>query len=63
MGVYKNVMELVGGTPLMELGNYKEKNQLDAAIFAKLEYFNPAGSVTTGCEKDLAGRLGKRPSA
>ncbi len=65
MGVYQNVMELVGGTPLMELGNYKKKNQLDAAIFAKLEYFNPAGSVKDRVAKKIlldaweSGRLHK----
>lgn len=43
--VYKSLTELVGRTPLLELTNYEEKNGLDAAVIAKLEYFNPAGSV------------------
>ncbi len=37
--------ELIGGTPLMELANYGRKHGLKAKILAKLEYFNPAGSV------------------
>lgn len=43
--VYKRVTDLIGGTPLMELVNYEKKNDLKATILAKLEYFNPAGSV------------------
>ena len=37
--------ELIGGTPLLELSNYEKKNSLGAQIVAKLEYFNPLGSV------------------
>ena len=37
--------EIVGNTPILKLNNYVTKNQLKANIFAKLEYFNPAGSV------------------
>lgn len=43
--VYKSLTELIGKTPLLELTNYNEKNGLDARIIAKLEYYNPAGSV------------------
>lgn len=43
--IYKSVTELIGKTPLMELVNYEKENKLDAKILAKLEYFNPAGSV------------------
>lgn len=43
--VYKKITELVGGTPLLELTNYEAENNLEATILAKLEYFNPAGSV------------------
>ena len=43
--VYKSIAELVGNTPLLELTNYEEKNSLAAKIIAKVEYFNPAGSV------------------
>lgn len=45
MPVYKSVAELVGKTPLVEITNYEKKHGLKAKIFAKLEYFNPAGSV------------------
>ena len=45
MKVYQKITELIGGTPLLELGNYEKKYSLEAKILAKLEYFNPAGSV------------------
>ena len=45
MAVYKSMLELVGNTPLVEATNYEKANGLQAKIFAKLEYFNPAGSV------------------
>lgn len=43
--IYKSLTELIGKTPLLELTNYNKKNNLKAAVVAKLEYFNPAGSV------------------
>lgn len=43
--IYTNVTELIGRTPLLELKNYEESKKLNAKIVAKLEYFNPAGSV------------------
>lgn len=43
--IYKSMTDLIGRTPLLELCQYEQKNQLDAKIIAKLEYFNPAGSV------------------
>lgn len=43
--VSKKIVELIGNTPLLELTNYEEANKLDATIIAKLEYFNPLGSV------------------
>jgi len=43
--VYKSLTDLIGNTPILELTNYAEKHDLQAAILAKLEYFNPAGSV------------------
>ena len=43
--VYSNITELVGKTPLLELTNYEKNNNLEAKIIAKVEYFNPAGSV------------------
>lgn len=45
MKVYHTITELVGNTPLMELKNIERENALEATILAKLEYFNPAGSV------------------
>ncbi len=45
MNIYKNVSELIGRTPLMELCNIENELNLKAKVFAKLEYFNPAGSV------------------
>ncbi len=45
MVIYKSVSELVGNTPLFEISNYCNKNSLDTTIYAKLECFNPAGSV------------------
>jgi cysteine synthase A len=43
--IAKNLTELIGNTPLLELGNYGAKEGLEATVLAKLEYFNPAGSV------------------
>ena len=43
--IYKSVTELIGKTPIIELGNIEEKHSLNTKILAKLEYFNPAGSV------------------
>ena len=43
--IYKKITDLIGGTPLLELSNYERENKLKATILAKLEYFNPAGSV------------------
>ena len=45
MKAYKSVLDLVGGTPLVELTNYEKDNKLEATILGKIEYFNPAGSV------------------
>ncbi|MBQ4573496.1 MAG: cysteine synthase A [Clostridia bacterium] len=45
MNIYKSVSELIGKTPLLELCNIEDELNLKAKIFAKLEYFNPAGSV------------------
>lgn len=43
--IAKNLTELIGNTPLLELSKYNKENNLDAKVVAKLEYFNPAGSV------------------
>lgn len=43
--IYKNVGELIGHTPLMEIGNLEREQELKARVLVKLEYLNPAGSV------------------
>ena len=43
--IYKSIAELVGNTPLVEIGNYNKMHNLQSTILAKLEYFNPSGSV------------------
>jgi cysteine synthase A len=43
--IAKQLTDLIGNTPLLELSNYNSKKELKAALIAKLEYFNPAGSV------------------
>ena len=45
MKTYAKITDLIGHTPLLELNNYARNNQLEAKLLAKLEYFNPAGSV------------------
>lgn len=45
MKIFEKITDLIGGTPLMELKNYEKENKISATILAKLEYFNPAGSV------------------
>lgn len=45
VNIYKSITDLIGNTPLLELTNYTKNNNLNAKIIAKLEYFNPAGSV------------------
>lgn len=45
MKISKTVTDLIGNTPLLELTNIEKKNNLNATLLAKLEYFNPAGSV------------------
>ena len=53
MAIYKKVTDLVGNTPILELGNYEEKHNLEAKILAKLEYFNPAGSVKDRIAREI----------
>jgi len=43
--IAKNLTELIGNTPLLELANYNKAKNLNAKVIAKLEYFNPGGSV------------------
>lgn len=51
--VYKNLTDLIGKTPLLELTNYEKKHGLKAAVIGKLEYFNPAGSVKDRIAKSM----------
>ena len=60
--IYKNAAELVGNTPLLEVGNLEKELGLEARILVKLEYFNPAGSVKDRIAKamiDEAEKSGK----
>jgi cysteine synthase A len=43
--VAKSISDLIGNTPLVEIGNYNKTKEVNATIIAKVEYFNPAGSV------------------
>lgn len=45
MSIAKNLTELIGNTPLLELTNYEKEKGLEATVAAKLEYFNPLSSV------------------
>lgn len=45
MRVHKNVFELIGNTPLVELTNYENNHGLNARLIGKVEYFEPAGSI------------------
>ena len=43
--IYGSALELIGNTPLVEVKNVEKSEGLEATVLAKLEYFNPAGSV------------------
>lgn len=43
--IYNNLIELIGNTPLVRLSKIEKQNELEANIIAKVEYFNPAGSI------------------
>ncbi len=51
--IYKSAEELVGKTPLLELSRYGERNGLSAKILAKVEFFNPAGSIKDRAAKEM----------
>ena len=60
--IYKGTLELVGNTPLVEFTQIEETEGVEAKILAKLEYFNPAGSVKDRIAKEMiedAERTGK----
>ncbi|MGI6152158.1 MAG: cysteine synthase A [Christensenellales bacterium] len=51
--IYQSIDQLIGRTPLLELANFAKKHDLCATILAKLEYFNPAGSVKDRIAKSM----------
>lgn len=53
MAVYKSVADLVGNTPILEMSNFVKANGIQAVILAKLEYFNPAGSVKDRIAREI----------
>lgn len=60
--IHSNIADLIGNTPLLELGNYEKNHQLKARVVAKLESFNPAGSAKDRIAKamlETAQREGK----
>ena len=64
-GIYGNISELIGSTPLLELGGYAGKIGACARILVKLENRNPAGSIKDRValnmlnEAERSGRIGK----
>lgn len=65
MAQYKTILDIVGNTPLVEVVNYEAAHGLSATLLAKIEYFNPAGSVKDRVAKAMiedaerSGRLRK----
>ena len=63
--IAKHLTDLIGNTPMLELSNYSRQRAIDASLIAKLEYFNPAGSVKDRIalsmvdDAELSGRLHK----
>ena len=53
MTVYKAISDLIGNTPLLELTHIEEKEGLDSRVVAKVEFFNPAGSVKDRIAKKM----------
>ena len=60
MNVYNKITDLVGNTPLVELKRIEEKYNLKARIIAKVESFNPAGSVKDRIANGTPHPLGRR---
>jgi len=58
--IYRSVSELIGNTPIIELAQFNKKNNINAKILAKLEYFNPAGSVKDRVAKSMLDDAEKR---
>ena len=53
MKIFENITDLIGNTPLLELKNIEKKEALNSKILAKLEFFNPAGSVKDRAAKQM----------
>ena len=53
MNIYSSVSQLIGNTPMLELVNTEKKENIDAKLFAKVELFNPAGSVKDRVAKEM----------
>lgn len=51
--IYEGTLELIGHTPLVEFKHIEKKFGLEARLLAKLEYFNPAGSVKDRIAKEM----------
>lgn len=60
MKVYGRITDLVGATPLLRLTNYIKLKELDAELYGKLEYFNPAGSVKDRIAKAMLDEAEKK---
>ena len=58
--ISKSITDLIGKTPLLELSNYNKNNDLKATIIAKLEYFNPAGSIKDRIAKAMVNDAEKK---
>lgn len=57
--IYTSADQLIGKTPLLELGRIEREEGLQVRILAKLEYFNPAGSVKDRVAKGMRGAITK----
>ena len=53
MNIYKSAVDLIGGTPLMEISNIEKEYELGAKVLVKLEYLNPAGSAKDRIAKSM----------
>ena len=55
--IAKQITELIGRTPMLQLCNFQEDNNVSANIIAKLEYFNPLGKTESNRERLIKIRL------
>ena len=61
--IYTAADQLIGHTPLLELSHIEKEEQLPAHVIAKLEYFNPAGSVKDRIAKKMSDERSCRRTA